>query len=108
MCSPAHPLASLNRHNGPMQEVFSRTDDSGIPLGDQEFYELRLSDSDDIWRPGYIVMQSRATWSELDGQMMRDEIEIERLPTLERAEGRYAARRLVLTERGFGISDMDF
>jgi hypothetical protein len=31
-----------------MQEVLSKTYDPKIPLREQEFYELRLDDSDDI------------------------------------------------------------
>jgi len=91
-----------------MQEVFSTTDGPGIPMRDQEFYELQLSDSDDTERPGHVVMQSRATWSEPDGHMMWDEIEVERFSVLEVAKERYAVRRAKLANKGFVLSDMDF
>ena len=88
-----------------MQELFSKIGEHGVSLHDQEFYELRLYDSDDTWCPGHMIMQSRATWSEFDGQFMWDEIETERFPTLDKAHERYAARRLTLAEKGFVVSD---
>ena len=90
-----------------MQEVLSRTDDPEIPLRDQEFYELRLDDSDDIWKPGYFVKQAHAQWSEIDQQIMWDGFDFEQCATLEKAKERYAARRLALAEEGFIYSDMD-
>jgi hypothetical protein len=90
-----------------MQELLSIADDSKIPLSEQEFYELRLDDSTDIWRPGFIVEQARAQWNEIERQIMWDEFESERLPTLEEAKKRYEARRLALFQRGFIYSDMD-
>ncbi len=91
-----------------MQEVFSRIEQPGVSLQDQEFYELRLYDSDDTWCAAHMIMQSRATWSEVDGQFMWDEIETERFVALEKAQERYAARSIALAERGFVVSDMDF
>jgi hypothetical protein len=60
-----------------MKEVLSRTNDLKTPLRDQEFYELRLDDSDDIWKPGYFVKQAHAQWSEIDGQIMWDGFDFE-------------------------------
>jgi hypothetical protein len=40
-----------------MQKVFSNTDDSKVPLPERELYDLRLDDSDDIWRPEYVMTQ---------------------------------------------------
>ena len=91
-----------------MNEVFSKTVGPNATLCDQEFYELKLYDSDDIWNPGHMVMQSRAFWSKVDQQFMWDEIETERWPTPKEAEERYAARRRALVKRGFIYSDMDF
>ena len=90
-----------------MQELLSKADDPKIPLSEQEFYELRLDDSTDNWRPGVLVKQAHAQWSEIDRQIMWDEFESERLPTLEEAKERYEARRLALFQRGFIHSDMD-
>ena len=90
-----------------MQELLSKADDRKIPLSEQEFYELRLDDSTDIWRPGFIVKEAHAQWSEIDRQIMWDDLESERLPTLEEAKERYEARRLALFQRGFIHSDMD-
>jgi hypothetical protein len=90
-----------------MQELLSKADDPKISLSEQEFYELRLDDSADIWRPHFIVKQAHARWTEVDRQIMWDELESDRLPTLEEAKERYEARRLALFQRGFIYSDMD-
>lgn len=92
------------RHDAIMQEVLSRTDDSHLPLKDRKYYELHLYDSDNPWKPGYVIQQSRATWSEIDRQVMYEDIETEILTTFERAEERYAARRLALAGKGFTVS----
>jgi hypothetical protein len=91
-----------------MQEVLSKPEDSGKPLHQQVFCELRLFDSLEFWMPGFMVEESRIAWSEVDGQFMCDEIETERLPTLEKAQKRYETRRAVLAKRGFVLSDMEF
>jgi hypothetical protein len=90
-----------------MREVFSKTKDPKVPLCDQEFYELRLDDSDDIWKPGYFVKQAHAQWSEIDREIMWEGFDFEQCPTLEKAKERYAAWRLVLIEKGFIYSKMD-
>ena len=90
-----------------VQEVLSKTIDSNAPLKGHEFYELRLDDSNDAWRPGFVVTQAHAEWSEIDRQVMWDDTESERCLTYERAQERYAARRLTLAEKGFIYSDMD-
>ena len=90
-----------------MREVFSKTNDPKVPLRDQEFYELRLVNSDDIWKPGYFVKQAHAQWSEIDRQIMWDGFDFERCATLEKAKERYAEWRLALTRLGFIYSDMD-
>ena len=90
-----------------MQELLTKTDVLIVPLRDQQFYELRLDDSDDISRPGHIVRQSHAMWSEIDCQIVWDDFEIERCSTLEEAKARYAARRRDLVQKGFIYSDMD-
>ena len=95
------------RHNGDMQEVFSKPDDSKKPLHEQEFWEVSLFDSPELWRPGFIVEQSRMAWSELDRTFICDEVETERWPTLEKAKERYELRRLALVKKGFSQSDMD-
>jgi hypothetical protein len=87
------------RHDATMREKLSRTDDLHVLLKDLEYYELHLYDSDNPWRPGYVVQQSRATWSEIDRQVMFDEIETEILTTFERAAERYAARRFALARK---------
>jgi len=90
-----------------MQEVLSKTVDPKVPLEGQEFYELRIDDSDDVWRPGFVVVQARAQWSDIDQQIMWDEPEVERCFTYAHAEESYAARRRALAEQGFIYSDMD-
>ena len=63
--------------------------------------------SDDAWRPGFVVKQSHAAWSEIDKQTMWDDIESERWPTLRKARGRCEARRNALRSAGFDHSDME-
>ena len=91
-----------------MQEVLSRGVHPNAPLDGQEFYELRIDDSNNDRRPGFVVSQAHAQWSEIDQQIMWDETESERCPTYENAQARYEARRRALVEKGFIYSDMDF
>ncbi len=51
-----------------LQEVLSKPGTETLPLAEQEFYELCIEESDDIWRPGFVVTQTRGQWSEIDGQ----------------------------------------
>jgi len=87
-----------------VQEVFSRCDGRKTPLCEQEFYELLFGDSGDSRQPCFIVKQSHAQWSEVDRQIMWDELESERFPTREEAKKRYEARRSALAEKGFVYS----
>lgn len=89
------------------QEVLSRSLDEGKPLARREFYELRIEESDDIWRPGFVVKQIRAAWDEAAKEVTWAEPESERWPTLRKAEERCEARREVLRAQGFDFSDMD-
>lgn len=90
-----------------VQEVLSRTIDPQAPLKGQEFYELRLDDADLTGRPGFVVSEAKAAWSEIDQQIVWAETESERCLTLEHAQERYEARRLALAQKGFVYSDMD-
>lgn len=58
-----------------MQEVLSNTRDSRAPLAAQEFYELCLEDSDDIWKGRHIVRQAHARWDQTDRRIVWDNIE---------------------------------
>jgi hypothetical protein len=89
-----------------MQEVLSRADDTKTPLREQEFYELRLYDSDSAGEPVYCVREARAWWNEENKQMW-SEPWIEVFSTLREAKKRYSERRLVLAQLGFIHSDMD-
>lgn len=90
-----------------MQEVLSKTNAPKDPLGDQEFYELRLYDSESDGKPVYHVREARARWDEESGKIVWDGERIEQVATLQEAKERYAARRLLLAQRGFIYSDMD-
>ena len=90
-----------------MREVLSNAEDGKTPLREREFYELQLCDSDDSSQPDFIVKQAHAQWSEIDGQIMWDELESEKFPTREEAKKRYKARRTALAEKGFVYSEMD-
>jgi hypothetical protein len=90
-----------------MQEVLSKPGYEKLPLSERELYELRLDDSSDSWRPGFIVSEVYERWSEIDRQFMLVASESERWPTLEKAKERYEARREALRAKGFTQSDME-
>lgn len=89
------------------QEVLSRSNDEAKPLADQEFYELRIEESDDIWRPGFVLKQIHAAWDEAAQKVMWADPESERWPTLHKAQERCAARRDTLRAQGFDYSDLE-
>jgi hypothetical protein len=91
-----------------MQEVLSRTDAPKAPLLGQEFYELSLLDEANDLGTRYCVRQAHAEWSEIDGQIMWDQEEVERFWILSEAKKRYEERRLALAGKGFICSDMDW
>ena len=91
-----------------LQEVLSKPGAETLPLAEQEFYELCIEESDDAFRPGFIVKQSRAQWSEIGGQVMWEEPEWERWPTLKKAKERCDEWRKALAAKGFSQSDLDF
>ena len=69
-----------------LQEVLSKPGAETLPLAEQEFYELCIEESDDVFRPGFVVKQTRAQWSEIDRQVMWEEPKWERWPTLKKAK----------------------
>ena len=89
------------------QEVLSKPGAENLPLVEQEFYELCIEESDDIWRPGFIVKKTHAQWSEIDGQVMWEEPEWERWPTTKKAKEKCEEWRKALAAKGFTQSDMD-
>lgn len=89
------------------QEVLSRSGDERKPLVQQQFYELRIEESDDIWRPGFVVKQIHSAWDEAAHKVTWAEPELERWPTLRKAQERCAARREALRAQGFGYSDLE-
>jgi len=91
-----------------LQEVLSKPGAEALPLAEQEFYELCIEESDDIWRPGFIVKQTHSQWSEIDQQEMWEEPEWERWPTLKKAKEKYEERLQALRAKGFTQSDMEF
>jgi hypothetical protein len=90
-----------------MQEVLSRTDIPKAPLSEQEFYELSLLDEANELGTRYCVRQAHAEWSEIDGQIMWDQEEVDYFWILNEAKQRYAERKRALAEKGFIYSDMD-
>jgi hypothetical protein len=90
-----------------MQEVLRKTDDRSAPLKEQEYYELRLKNSDNIQRPGYTVMQFHAKWSEIDRQIMWDDFQVDQCLTIGYARVKYDLRRQALAQKGFIYSDIE-
>lgn len=91
-----------------VQEVLAKPGYETLSLAEQEFYELRLDDLDDLGRRRFFVKQAHIQWSEIDQQMMWDIPPAESFPTLAQAEARYESRRKALVKMGFSQSDMDF
>jgi hypothetical protein len=90
-----------------LQEVLSKPGAETLPLAEQEFFELCIEESDDIWRPGFVVKQTRAQWSEIDGQVMWEDPEWERWPTLKKAKEKCEEWRKALATKGFTQSDVE-
>jgi hypothetical protein len=90
-----------------MQEVLSKTDNPKAPLHDQEFYELRLYDSESAGEPVYCVREACARWNDSIKGVEWGEAEIGTFATHEEAKEWYATRRQALAERGFIYPDMD-
>jgi hypothetical protein len=91
-----------------VQEVLSMTDDPKVPLRDQEFYELRLYDSDSAGLPVYCVREARTRWDNEVRDMVRDKEQERTFVRQQEAEEWYEARRRALAKEGFIYSDMDF
>jgi hypothetical protein len=90
-----------------LQEVLSKPDAEILPVAEQEFYELCIEESDHVFRPGFVVKQTHAQWSEIDGQVMWEDPEWERWPTLKKAKERCEEWRKALAAKGFSQSDLD-
>lgn len=91
-----------------MQEVLSKPGYEERPRSEWEFYELCIEESEDIWRPGFILKQTRAQWIEIDRQVMWEDPEWERWLTLKKAKDRYDGRLRALRAMGFTRSDMAY
>ena len=90
-----------------MQEVLSRTADGRTPPQGREFYELSLLNTRNHKGGPYSVRQTHAQWSEIDRQIMWDEVEIDHFGHPEEARKRYTERRSALTKMGFVCSEGD-
>jgi len=90
-----------------MEEVLSKTIDPKTPLEEMEFYELSLLDEANDLGTRHRIRQAHGAWSEIDGQIMWDQEEVEYFWILAEAKLRYEERRGALAEKGFIYSDMD-
>ena len=90
------------------QEVLFKPGYEELPRSEWAFYELCFEKSDDIRRPGFILKQTHAQWIEIDRQVMWEEPEWERWPTLKKAKERCEEWRKALAAKGFVHSDMEF
>lgn len=91
-----------------MQEVLSRTAAPNQPFEEVEFYQLSLLDEANELGTRHVVRQWHAEWSEIDGQAMWNNEEVEYFWILAAAKLRYEERRRALAEKGFIHSDVDF
>ena len=91
-----------------MQEVLAKPGYENLLLAEQEFYELRLDESEDTRNRSFIVRLAHAEWSEIDGQFMFDDFQSQPCADLQQAKRQYEAWRQALVDNGFSHSDMDF
>ncbi len=90
-----------------MEEILSKTIDPKTPLEEMECYDLSLLDEANDLGTRHRIRQMHGVWSEIDGQVMWDQEEVEYFWILAQAKERYAERRRGLAEKGFIYSDMD-
>jgi hypothetical protein len=90
-----------------MEEVLSKTTDPKTPLEELEYYELSLLDEANELGTRHRIRQMHGAWSEIDGQIMWDQEEVEYFWILAMAKQRYEERRRTLAEKGFIYSTMD-
>jgi hypothetical protein len=90
-----------------MQELLSRSQDTKGLLRDQEFYELRLFDSESAGGLVYCVREAHAQWDDKDGDIMWEEQPVKVFATLQEAKTWYSERRLILAQQGLIHSVMD-
>jgi hypothetical protein len=95
-------------HYFAMKELLSKTPGPNTPLRNQEVFELSLLDQANGLGTRYIVRQAHTEWSEIDGQVMWDQEEVDYFWILAEAKQRYAERKLALAERGLIYSDIDW
>lgn len=94
----SHPL---------IEEILSKTIDPKTPLEELEYYELSLLDEANDLGTRHRIRQADGAWSEIDGQIMWNQEEIEYFWILAQAKEQYERRRRTLAEKGFIYSDMD-
>ena len=90
-----------------MEEILSKTIAPKTPLKEMDFYELSLLDEANDLETRHRIRQAHGAWSEIDGQIMWSEEEVEYFWILAQAKERYDERRRALAEKGFIHSDMD-
>ena len=91
-----------------MKEVLARSGSENLALSEQEFYELTIDESNDASRPGFVVGQAHAEWSEIDRQFMLDNLQWKQFATYQHAKRDFERRQAALADKGFIPSDMKF
>jgi hypothetical protein len=84
-----------------MHEILAKPGYDALPLAKRTFFELSIEESDLFWRPGSVVKQYRAEWSEIDRQFMWDSSDFTRCSTLIAAEVEFRSRLNTLRAQGF-------
>jgi hypothetical protein len=90
-----------------IEEILSRTTDPKTPLEQLEYYDLSLLDEANDLGTRHRIRQAHGAWSEIDGQVMWDEEEVEYFWILADAKKRHEERRRTLADKGFIYSTMD-
>jgi hypothetical protein len=90
-----------------IEEILSQTTDPKTPLEQLEYYDLSLLDEANDFGTRHRIRQAHGAWSEIDGQVMWDEEEVEYFWILADAKKRHEERRRALADKGFIYSTMD-
>jgi hypothetical protein len=100
-------IANLGRQIA-FQEILSRPSSEGLPLAQQEYFELRIEEFEEFLGRTYSVKQLRTQWSDTFQVLVTASTAIEFRPTLQEAKELCEDWRKVLISMGFTESDMDF
>ena len=91
-----------------MLETLARPLELNASAAQQEIYELRIDQWDEIRGRGYFVRTSLASWSEIDRRVMWTEESVVSRRSYKEARQFYEHKRAEIVSRGFTFSDLEW